>query len=138
MVKEAQEKFDTVKKENTNWKRFKKSKLGKGVSGVGTLKGFAPLVASYAGETVGEFVGGEKGAAIGKGAASAAVGVPLSKYVLKRLAQSAPTIAGRMGLAAMADGPALPFGDVVGAVIGTGMSISEVVSAYQDWNKANK
>ena len=138
LLKEAQGKFDKAKIENTRWKKFSKGSFGKGIKGVSTLKGFAPMVAAYAGEKVGGFVGGDKGAAMGKGTAATAVGMTLSKYVLKRLAQAAPTIAGKVGLAAMADGPVLPWGDVVGAAIGTGMSIVEVVSAYKDWKKANR
>jgi len=138
LLKEAQGKFDKAKIENTRWRKFSKSNIGKGMKGVGTLKGFAPMIAAYGGEKVGGFIGGDKGAAIGKGTAAGAVGVSLSKYVLKRLAQAAPSIAGKVGLAAMADGPVLPWGDVVGAAMGAGMSIVEVVSAYNDWNKANK
>ena len=104
----------------------------------GLLRGMVPGLASSAGGAIGEFVGGDEGAAVGRGLGASAVGMSMSKYVLKRLAQSAPSIAGKVGLAAMADGPALPIGDVIGAIMGMGMSMIEIKNAMSDWQKANR
>ena len=128
-------------KENTRWEQLKGSKAGK-LKHVSSLRGFAPTIFGLGGETVGGFMGGDKGAAVGKGAGATAGlvagGMPLGQYVAKRLAMKAPAMAARFGIAAMADSPAIPIGDIIGAVMAAGMGVSEVMSAMEDWNKANR
>jgi hypothetical protein len=128
-------------KENTRWEQLKGSKAGK-LKHVSSLRGFAPTIFGLGGETVGGFVGGDKGAAVGKGAGATAGlvagGMPLGQYVAKRLAMKAPAMAARFGIAAMADSPAIPVGDIIGAVMAGGMGVSEVMSAIEDWKKANR
>ena len=128
-------------KENTRWEQLKGSKAGK-LKHVSSLRGFAPTIFGLGGETVGGFMGGDKGAAVGKGAGATAGlvagGMPLGQYVAKRLAMKAPAMAARFGIAAMADSPAIPVGDIIGAVMAGGMGVSEIMSAMEDWKKANR
>ena len=128
--------YQTALKEGTFASKIKANRFMPQTPGL--LRGMVPGLASTAGGAIGGFVGGDEGAAIGKGIGAGAAGMSMSKYVLKRLAQSAPTIAGKVGLAAMADGPTLPMGDVIGAIMGMGMSIIEIKNAMSDWQKANR
>ena len=64
--------------------------------------------------------------------------MPLGQYVAKRVMAKMPAMAARFGLAAMADSPAIPIGDVIGALMAAGMGISEISAAVKDWNKANR
>jgi len=128
-------------KENTRWEKLKGSKAGK-LKHVSTLRGFAPSIFATGAGAVGGFIGGETGEAVGSGvggaAGMAAGGMPLGQYVAKRLAMKAPAMAARFGIAAMADSPAIPIGDIIGAVMAAGMGYSEIMSAIEAWNKANR
>jgi len=127
--------------ENKRWKQLGKGKWGS-LKHLSSLRGFAPTLLGLGGGTVGGFIGGETGAAVGKGVGGTtglAVGaMPLGKYVAKRLAMKAPAMAARFGIAAMADSPVVPIGDIIGAVMAAGMGTAEVFSAINDWKKANR
>jgi hypothetical protein len=118
--------------ENKRWKQLGKGRWGS-LKHLSSLRGFAPTLLGLGGGTVGGFVGGEKGAAVGKGVggtAGLAIGtMPLGKYVAKRLAMKLPAMATRFGIAAMADSPVVPIGDIIGAVMAAGMGTAEVFAA---------
>jgi hypothetical protein len=140
--KEASESMRKMVKEDNYWKKLKGSKKYSAVKHMGTLRGFVPTLFATGAGTVGGFLGGEQGEAVGRAtgatAGMVAGGMPLGQYVAKRVMAKMPAMAARFGLAAMADSPAIPIGDVIGALMAAGMGISEISAAVKDWNKANR
>tara|TARA_B100000519_G_scaffold156501_1_gene137891 strand:+ start:1467 stop:2813 length:1347 start_codon:yes stop_codon:yes gene_type:complete len=130
--------YQKALKEGTRWGKASKY-LPKSP---GMLRGMVPAVAGTAGGAIGGFVGGEEGAAVGRGfgggVAMAAGGVPLTRYIAQRLAAKAPSIAAKFKLIAMADSPAIGYADLFGAALSLGLGGAEVISAYKDWQKANR
>ena len=97
---------------------------------VGRLATFAtPYVASE----VGEYLGGELGAALGQTAGTAFLinrvvkpgKLPFAKFLAKRF----PQIAAKVLIPAMADSPVIPIGDI----IGIGLGIAEIYHTYKAW-----
>ena len=109
----------------------------KGGGAFKTIKGstVAPWLAPAVGGAVGGAVAGEKGAIVGEGLG----GVVLAnkparagaRTFMNFLASKFPTIAVKMGVTAMADSPALPFGDIAAL----GLGAYEIWGAYQEWNE---
>ena len=101
----------------------------------------APAIA----ESTGQFLAGDKGGIIGRSMGGglqatygAAKGMKLGQYLMKALPQIAKKKAIQGGAMAMADSPALPFGDVAGMAWGLGSGSYEIYKAYQDWKLANQ
>ena len=97
---------------------------------VGRLATFAtPYIASE----VGGLIGGELGTAIGQTAGTAFLvnrvvkpeKLPFAKFLAKRF----PQIAAKVAVPAIADGPFIPLGDL----IGIGLGISEIYHTYKAW-----
>ena len=110
---------------------------GKGGGVLKTISGskVAPWLAPTIGGAVGEVVAGEKGGIIGEGLGGAVLANKPARIggrtFINFLISKFPAIAAKMGATAMADSPALLFGDV--AALGLGMY--EVWSAYQEWDE---
>lgn len=105
-------------------------------------------VAALAPQTLGaagEYIGGESGRAVGSGvgggvqaAYGGAKGISLAKHLMKVLPEIAKKKVVQGGAMAMADSPALPFGDIAGMTWGLGSGGYEMYKAYQDWKLANQ
>jgi hypothetical protein len=153
ILKEAQKKFNLTStegrrqyqatvREGQKWRGFGKKGFTKPLGRLSSFGALAPMLLGGAAGMAGEFVGGEQVGAVAKGTVAGGVGLaqsmPLGQFVARRLALSAPRIATTFGIAAMADSPVVPIGDIIGAAISAGMSISVVYDAVKQWNKANR
>jgi hypothetical protein len=110
----------------------------------GYARSIAPMFAPVVLPTVGEKIGGmfgddenkEKAEFYGRGAgtgASSAILVNKAKYgrtFINYLASKVPHIAAKAGVAAMADSPALPFGDI----LALGIAGADVYNYWNEWN----
>ena len=124
---------------NTRWNRLMKNAPKTRLNM--PIAAFAPTVLGGAGD----IVAGPKGEAVGRGAGGGvqlayggAKGMSLAKWLMKKV----PGIAARKGVQAgtmaLADSPALPFGDIIGAAWGIGSGSYEIYNAIQEWRKANQ
>ena len=100
----------------------------------------------------GELIGGEKVGAITKGvvgggiatlqgarsATALAQRLPLGQFVAKQVLKKAPTMAKTLGIAAMADSPASPIGDIIGLAMAGYMGYGTIKDAIKMWNEANQ
>jgi len=109
----------------------------KGGGAFKTIKGstIAPWLAPAVGGAVGGAVAGEKGAIVGEGLGGAVLANKPARAgartFMNFLASKFPKIAVKMGVTAMADSPALPFGDIAAL----GLGAYEIWGAYQEWNE---
>ena len=110
------------------------------------------MLLGSAGGTIGTLVGGDKagavaqgvlggGAAAGQATASTlslARGTSLGQFVAKQIVKKTPLMAKTFGIAAMADSPASPIGDIVGLAMAGYLGFDTVKDAIEIWNKANR
>tara|TARA_R100000808_G_C2154135_1_gene164914 strand:- start:845 stop:2197 length:1353 start_codon:yes stop_codon:yes gene_type:complete len=153
LVKEAQDKLKEVAQKgrnelrgldgriggrDTRYRTFMKGEWGKNLKNLKHLQGFAPMLLGNVAGYGAEMIGGEKAGAVVKGGVATGVGgMGLGQFVAKRLAQKAPAMAAKWGLAAAADGP-VPIGEVIGLALTIGTSYSTIKDAIEEWNKANR
>ena len=117
-------------------------KLARGAGRIGAYA--APQIGRGIGGAAGGELGGDIGQTVGAGVYGGAVAAPAVKSMLKSrvapksflkyLAKKAPKIAGRMGAMALADSPALPFGDL----LALGYGAYELISLYNAWTKEQR
>ena len=123
--------YKTIIKDPYKWA------TGKGGGVLKTIKGsaVAPWLAPTIGGAVGGVVAGEKGGIVGEGIGGVVLAnqpaIKVGRTFINFLASKFPTIAGKAFTMAMADSPALGFGDIAAL----GLGISEIWGAYEEWQE---
>jgi len=115
------------------WAKGKAMPKGAKPSVKGFVKGAAPYFAPSIGETIGDVAGdtgGDIGRTVGVATMAKALDAPKkTKSFWKFLARKVPAMLGKATTMAMADSPALPFGDL----LALGFTASEIVGLYNEW-----
>ena len=137
-VNKAKDIRDKYKTKNTRWKQFKGRMPAPG------LNFFTAAIAPWAGKTVGGYIGGEGGEAVGRsagGATQIAYGGLKAKSFWQFLKHTFPKIATKKGAqvaaAAMADSPAPGPMDALAAAWGLGSGSYEMYQAWKQWNRSS-